>query len=188
MSLQLNANTLSSDQQIVLNVPYGWSIALKDPTYTYFLVDYTGFALKGASGPHLASAGLLGEYQFMSGQAINMTSGSYIDALYMDLTPGEWDITGVWFFYTNGCTWNATGGRIEVALGLNAGSDVSDTYYGESRLVIMQPTSGTVSANSVSTRFRRGVSSNARYRLKYFVNFTGGPAVFSGIISARRVN
>lgn len=140
-----------------------------------------GVVATGVINGSSAAAGVVGEFLSSAVASVSFgASATYYDVTSIALTPGDWDISGMVWFYGVG----VTGGQGIMGIsttsgnsgtGLTAGDTRADTYF-----------SGVTSGATVAP-FRVTISSNTTYYLKVHATYSAGSPQYSGRISARRV-
>jgi hypothetical protein len=144
--------------------------------------------LKGIVGTttnNSANAGSVGEYMTASATASSTGTGKYFDIASLNLTAGDWDVSGVVQFSSAGATWSRATAGIGTATGDNGAGMVSgDTQTDE----IFASSSTTPTAVSMSLpAVRKSLSGTTTIYLKGYSVFSAGTPSATGRISARRV-
>jgi hypothetical protein len=150
--------------------------------------DSTGaFSAKGTTTNNSAASGYIGEYiESVVGVISAPTSTQYGDLTSISLTAGDWDVTAVTMFNSNGATWSACGNGISVTSG-NSGTGL---VLGSNRLGSNFASSSTtpIAQSSVIPSYRMSLSSTTTVYLKFTATYSAGtPQTYGGRISARRV-
>lgn len=139
----------------------------------------------GATDGSDAIAGNVGEAirsYVASGSAVNGVNSQYVDVTSIDLTAGDWDVSGIVDVTLNSATCTVAAGGIWQDSG-NVSTHIApgDNYYSGP-----PPTAAYDTAISIPC-FRVNISSPTTYYLKAFIAFSAGTPKAFGRISARRV-
>lgn len=140
--------------------------------------------IRGVTNGSSACAGCIGEYLESYVLAVNVSSSVYTDVTTIPLTPGDWDVSVLYVFLSNGANWTLT--QYGISTG-TAGNTWSDSSVGSNRQDQTLSSSfgeysGTVSNWNVSTT----TSVTTRAKL-VFIYSSGGPVQVYAKLSARRV-
>jgi hypothetical protein len=131
-----------------------------------------------------AAAGKVGEVMRNTlGVGTNLvTTAVYQNVASLNLTAGDWDVTGVVTFALNGAT--VTNGAI--ALSAYSANTVTDHVYGDNVADIPPPTATTASTGCLAN-WRVSLAAPATIYLKASGTYSAGNPQIGGRISARRV-
>ena len=145
--------------------------------------------LTGTTTNDSAPAGNVGEYKesvLSAGTSVG-TSGQYFDLTSLALTPGDWDVTLITVYYSNGSV--ITSPNLEIGIGTVAGNDPTGFVAGSS--------SSYYIVNAISTsdyitltvpNYRISLSGNKPYYAKgYISSYSGATPKYYCRFSARRV-
>ena len=134
-----------------------------------------------------APAGYIGEYvESVVGSANVGTTLQFYDITSIELTAGDWDVTGQATFFRNGCTWVNVSLGISVVSGNSGSGLVSGSNFTETTTTA---TSTVYSAQSLTVPAVRikGTGTNTVY-LKGYSEYTSSPVPTRvARLSARRV-
>lgn len=159
-------------------------------TNDYLIIDptTTGVAIKGTNTNDSASTGFVGEL-VTAGAAANLNappSNQYGDATSVSLTAGDWDVSGMAIWATNGATWTG----IDLGISTTSGNSSSGLAVGANELVASWGSTSTViTAMPISIMpYRLSLSSTTTVYLKYRAIYSAGTPRLEGYgIRARRV-
>lgn len=146
--------------------------------------------ISGVTDGSNAEAGKWGEFKSSatSSAGVNsVSSGFYGDILSISLTAGDWDISCVGTVAKNGATIGASA-AYQVGISTVAGNSGAGMSLGDNLHSLVPPeTAGTISTGSVPT-YRLVLTTTTTVYFKYRAEYSsGGPPVWYGRISARRV-
>lgn len=144
-------------------------------------------AVKGTATNDDAAAGYVGEYvaSLVSTPTNGPSSGAWGDLTHISLTAGDWDITAMVSFGTNGAS--ITAAPFYLGISTTSGNSNSGLTEGINRRGLVIPTNTYYSGGSIPN-YRVSLSGSATYYLKiYCSTYTGGPPQATGRISARRI-
>ena len=130
-------------------------------------------ANQGVTDGSDATAGQIGEYMTMTGTATGLANNAMTPVASLDLTAGDWDVSGNVQFSSGG-----TGSH----LGYYVGIDDLDTY-----IVATFPTSAIVQGLTTAAR-RYNIATGATVELMAQASFGGGTMTATGTIRARRAS
>lgn len=128
---------------------------------------------KGATDGSDAAAGDIGEYLTASGSGVPLTNNVQATVATLNLTPGDWDVSGGVTFHLTSVTATAYGAGID-ALGQLVVGNATTTASGLWLL-------------GAGPAVRRNVTAATAVHLIARAGFSAGTVLADGVISARRV-
>jgi len=144
-------------------------------------------SLVGVTDGSNACSGCYGEY-VSSTTAANATpppDSTFGDALSLNLTSGDWDVTGMIYFSRNGSTWSGTVNGISSTAGnSNAGLTLGLNRNNESWA---SSSSTPIESMSIVPAYRVSISAATTYYLKVLISYSAGSPIYQASIHARRV-
>lgn len=137
--------------------------------------------LTTSNGSTDAAVGKLGEYfESGPGSLTALTSDEYSNRGFINLTPGDWDVSGVVLFGLS----SATGGLIGASFSTVSGTPSGDGI-GYVSFLPFTALSG-ISVNAIPTK-RVKVTTDTTVYLVAAANFSSGSVTATGQITARRI-
>lgn len=147
----------------------------------------TLLAGRGTINGDNAPTGFIGEYISTSVlQAVRKAAngtGNYTNICWMQLSTGDWDVSGLVEFTLDGAT--LTGGTV-MAVSNSSGTSTTDHIAGNNTAPTRFPTASEDTSASVPA-YRASLSSNTTYYLKFLYTYSAGAPTAWGRMSARRV-
>lgn len=150
------------------------------------LTSTTSTVLKGTTTNDSAAAGNIGEiissvYSDEDAAANNV----YGDLTSISLTAGDWDVTHMAIFVSNGGTWT----QALIAVSATAGDDSTGLADGSNMTTIQVASTSTavVVAPLTVASFRVSIASTTTYYAKQRALYSAGTLKYYGRLSARRV-
>lgn len=151
------------------------------------LSNVAGNPVHGTNTNDSAAAGFIGEYiESVTTSATPAATTVYNDATSISLTAGDWDISILFDFISNGATWTT----FICGVGTVAGNDATNISVGDSAAAFTIGSSSTsvTRISLVVPSYRRSISGTTTFYLKANTTYSAGtPAYNRARISARRV-
>lgn len=161
----------------------GTRVSTADWLFLYALTTSSGLIIPGSVDGSSIPAGNVGEAFRAYQNSVNAAAtGVWGNIASINLTPGDWDISGGALLSSAGAT--VAAGSI-VALSAYSGNTTTDHLSGDNQLGIGIPTVSNSPGVHIAS-WRQTINANQTYYVKGFANYTGGPPQFYGRISARR--
>lgn len=133
-----------------------------------------------------AAAGQIGEYlvsSVVSGSAVSLTNGNWVDITSLTLTAGDWDVSGI-VRVTNGTAVAMT--YMDAAISQTSGNSSTGIIAGNNNAE-GPPSTAAYDVTQIIPGYRQSVSTGTTIYLKANVGFSSGTPKGFGRISARRV-
>ncbi len=139
--------------------------------------------LRGTQTNDSAAAGNIGEYmESVVASVASAGSGTFGDLTSLTLTPGDWDITGSCYFS------GGTGYTVwQLGISATSGNSTAGLVLGSNRFVEDLTSGVSLEQNLYVPAYRVSIAASTVYYLKFAQTNSGGSAVGSGRLSARRV-
>lgn len=147
---------------------------------------YSG-TLLGKADASDAAVGVVGEYSVSKSGTLSQNisvSGTWENVRTLDLTAGDWDVSGNICIAHNSSTALV---NIQGVISLFSGNTTTDHLEGDNKFISVPPAAAQ-SANAAIPPYRVNISDTATVYLKATATFSAGnPQVIGARISARRV-
>lgn len=143
--------------------------------------------IKGTTTNDNAPSGMYGEYiSSVAAGTAGASSGQFGNIAQINLTPGDWEVTGM---VSSNVTFVTITGNSGISLSQFSGNTNTDLVSGDNFLALSQGNTGqvAVTVQGVIPTWRVSTASNTTVYVKAQLTYSGGSPVFQGRISARRM-
>lgn len=142
--------------------------------------------IKGTATNDAATAGYIGEYiESVVGATNASGTGVWGDLTSISLTAGDWDITGIFYWHSNGATWTYVQSGISTTSGDSSTGLVAGSNYLVGRWASSSTTPLVVPV--AIPNYRISLAASTTVYLKYNSIYSAGTPQALGRLSARRV-
>lgn len=143
--------------------------------------------ITGSDGTGNAATGIVGEYVSSSVSTPTSVPGAttaWGDMTSISLTAGDWDITGVAYWYNNGST--ITAGSLSLGISTTSGNSSTGLVDGDNKVAVPQPSAGIDRAGDIPC-WRLRISATTTVYLKTQLTYIVATPQFQCRFSARRI-